>query len=150
MTVDVVVTVVVSVMSVAAVGAYSSLAGPTVIVDIGVFAVGLVLFAAALWLGAQRSRQAEMDIAGWFFLSRVAPRQVQRTLLGALAVQVVVGIGAALASHGAAVTAGDKASKLAFGTLVPIFGLAVCGLWGARYGAFPPRRADPPVVRKRT
>jgi hypothetical protein len=148
-TIDIAVTVVVSVMSIAAVAAYDTLATPTVIVDIAVFAVGLVLFAGALLRGAQRSREAEMDIAGWFFLSRVAPQQVQRTLLGALAVQVVVGIGAALASHGAAVSAGDHASKLAFGTLVPIFGLALCGLWGARYGAFPPRRPEVAPTRKR-
>lgn len=144
------VTVVVSVISLAAVAAYRSLATATVILDIVVFVVGLVLFAAALLQGAQRSREAEMDVAGWFFLSRIAPPQVQRTMLGSLAVQVVVGIGAALASHGAAVSAGDHASKLAFGTLVPIFGLAMCGLWGARYGAFPPRRAETKTTRKRT
>jgi hypothetical protein len=144
------VTIVVAVISIAAVAAYTSLATPTVILDIVVFVAGLVIFVAALVAGAQRSRDAEMDVAGWFFLSRIAPPQVQRTMLGSLAVQVVVGIGAALASHGAAVSAGDHASKLAFGTLVPIFGLAMCGLWGARYGAFPPRRPETKTTRKRT
>ncbi len=152
--VDLGVTAVFAVLSLVAIGAYDTLATPVAIFDIAIFVVGLVAFAAALWLGASRSRDAEMDVAGWFFLSRIAPRDVQRRLMGALAIQVVIGIGAALASHGAAISAHDHASKLAFGTLVPIFGLALSGVWGARYGAFPPRRtpapqAPPPRSRKR-
>jgi hypothetical protein len=30
-------------------------------------------------------------------------------------------------------------SSLAFGVLVPVSGLGLMGLWGARYGTFPPR-----------
>ena len=67
-------------------------------------------------------------------------------MLGCLAIQVVVGLGAAIATMGEATDAGDQATKLAFGVLVPIFGLALNGLWSARYGAFPPRN-DPTPVR---
>jgi hypothetical protein len=33
-------------------------------------------------------------------------------------------------------------TPLAFGLLVPMFGLACCGLWGAYHGTFP-ARSDP-------
>ena len=125
-----------------------TLAFAAAVVDLVVFGVGVVAFCATLWLGAQRSREAEMDIAAWFFLARVAPSQVRRPMLGCLAIQVVVGLGAAIATMGEATDAGDQATKLAFGVLVPIFGLALNGLWTARYGAFPPRN-DPTPVRAR-
>jgi hypothetical protein len=35
-------------------------------------------------------------------------------------------------------------SPLAFGILVPVFGLGLCGLWGARYGTFEPRPVPEP------
>jgi hypothetical protein len=51
-------------------------------------------------------------------------------LLGALAVETVV----------AFATAGARPfSALAFGILVPMFGLGLSGRWGARYGHFDPR-----------
>jgi hypothetical protein len=145
---DIVVTVVVVVVSILGIADYDGLAFAAAVVDLAVFAVGVVVFCAALWLGAQRSREAEMDVAAWFFLARVAPPQVRRPMLGCLAIQVVVGLGAAFATMGEAVDAGDQATKLAFGVLVPIFGLALNGLWSARYGAFPPR-TDPTPTRPR-
>jgi len=33
-------------------------------------------------------------------------------------------------------------TPMAFGFLVPVYGLGLCGLWGARYGTFAPR-AEP-------
>jgi hypothetical protein len=139
--------VVVSALGIADYGGLSFLAAS---VDLAVFAVGFVVFCAALWVGAQRSREAEMDVAAWFFLSRVAPPQVRRPMLGALAVQAVVGIGAAIVTMGEAHSAGDQATKLAFGVLVPIFGLALNGMWSARHGAFPPRvEVTTPVRRQR-
>jgi hypothetical protein len=137
--VDLAVTAIVVVASALGIADYRGLAFTAASVDLAVFAVGFVVFCAALWAGAQRSREAEMDIAAWFFLSRVAPPQVRRPMLGALAVQAVVGLGAAIATTGEARSAGDQATKLAFGVLVPIFGLALNGLWSARHGAFPPR-----------
>lgn len=99
--------------------------------DVIVFVVGCVLFVVALYLGAQRSRESEMTMAGWWFLTGSAPRPVQWALLGSTVAQVVVAIAGA---------AFRPFSALAFGTLVPMFGLAICGIWGAQHGMFPPRR----------
>ena len=106
-------------------------------VSLVIAAIGTLLFGAALWDGAQRSRESTMGIGGWFFLAGSAPRSAQIRLLGPLLVQVVVGIGTAWATFD---TAAPTPTPLAFGTLVPVFGLAVCGVWGARYGYFPPRK----------
>lgn len=141
---DLVVTLVMVVVSLLGVVDYGRFAFAAASVDLAIFAIGVALFAAALWLGAQRSREAEMDVAAWFLLSRVAPVQVRRALLGALGSQIVVALGAAFATMEEATAAGDQATKLAFGTLVPIFGLAVNGVWTARHGAFPPRLPDLP------
>lgn len=99
--------------------------------DVALFVAGCVLFLLALYEGAQRSREADLTMAGWWFLSGSAPRPVRVTLLGAVAVQTVA------AFTGAAIRI---ESALAFGILVPTLGLALCGLWGARYGMFPPRK----------
>lgn len=101
-----------------------------IVVDLALFAAGCVVFLAALYAGAQRSREADMTMAGWWFLSGSAPSSVRTTLLGALAAQTVVAFtGAALRPF----------TALAFGILVPTFGVALCGLWGARHGHFPAR-----------
>jgi hypothetical protein len=92
------------------------------------FGIGCVLFVVAIVLGALRSRDAQMGIGGWFFLVGSAPKIVQRHLLGSLAVEVTVAV----------VTAAARPfSTLAFGILVPTYGLALCGIWGARHGDFP-------------
>lgn len=104
------------------------------IVALGLFTVGAVLFTAALWWGAQRSRTAEMGIGGWFLLLGTAPPSVRWQLLGSVGVQIVIGI---------ATAAARPFSSLAFGTLVWVAGLAVCGCWGARYGDFPERIGEP-------
>ena len=132
-------TIVMVVVSLLGVIDYDRFAYAAAVVDLVLFGLGVVSFCVALWLGAQRSRRSVMGIGGWFFLSGTAPAAARRPLLGALAVQVVVGIAAGIATLGAATSAGDQATKLAFGTLVPVLGLAVCGWWGARYGLFPDR-----------
>lgn len=103
------------------------------VVDLVLFGGGLVAFPVALVLGARRSRIAEMTMSGWWFLSGSAPTGVRRTLLGSLAVQCIVGLGTA---------AWRPYSALAFGTLVPTLGIALCGLWAARFGYFPPPVGD--------
>jgi hypothetical protein len=101
-------------------------------VDVGLFVVGCVAFLMALYAGAIRSREAEMTMSGWWFLSGTAPGRARAILLGGLAVQVVVALAAASIRF---------QSLLAFGILVPTLGVALCGLWGARHGYFPPRRS---------
>lgn len=118
---------------------YDRFAFGAAIVCVALFAVGLVCFVVALWEGAQRSRRSTLSIGGWFFLAGSAPRSVQVPLLSALVVQIVVGLAGGIATVGVATAAGDQATRLAFGVLVPTFGLAICGLWAARHGHFPPR-----------
>jgi hypothetical protein len=95
------------------------------------FAAGIVIFAVAYARAVQRSRTDELDLPGLFFLVHSAPAAVQRSMMGALVAQLVVGIGAA---------ALRPFTPLAFGTLVPVFGLAMAALWSATHGSFPPRR----------
>ena len=89
--------------------------------------------AAFLWAYAVaigRSRYDDLTMAGVFFLAdRVAPARVTRSFRVLLAVQVVVAV---------ATAAVRPFTALAFGVLVPVFGLGLMALWGARHGAFRP------------
>jgi hypothetical protein len=100
-------------------------------VAVVLFFAGCALFALDLVLIANRSRESLMGIGGLFFLAGSAPRSIQWHLLGSFGVQVAVSIVAA---------AVRPFTPLAFGTLVPTLGLALCGLWAVRHGVFDPRR----------
>jgi hypothetical protein len=104
-------------------------------VSLLLFTAGTATFLWALVVAAGRSREREMTVAGLFLLQGSAPRDVRRRLLGALAAEVVVGLSVAIAR---------PFTSLAFGLLVPVYGLALAGLWGARHGTFPPRRPASP------
>jgi hypothetical protein len=82
-------------------------------------------------VAAGRSRSDDITLWNLILLEDIAPRRVRVRLLGALAVQVVV----------AAATCWITAA-LAFGWLVPVWGLAHCEFWGARYGVFRPRPTE--------
>ena len=100
------------------------------VVSVFLFAVGVAVFVWAYGLAVMRSRDEEIAVANLFFLAGSAPARVQWQLLGSTAVQAVV----------AAVTAAVRPfSSLAAGVLVPVYGLALSGLWAARSGTFPPR-----------
>lgn len=103
-------------------------------VALGLFAAGIGIFFWAYAIAVGRSRTDAIGIGGLFFLAGedTAPKPVKRVLLGLLAVQTVVGL---------ATAAARPFTTLAFGVLVPLFGLALAGLWGARHGRFGPRRA---------
>jgi hypothetical protein len=103
-------------------------------VAVALFAGGCAVFLWAFVLVASRSRTDRMEQAQiWFLTGTPTPREVRRSLLTALAVQVVVGLA----------TAGARPyTSLAAGVLVPMWGLGLCGLWSARHGTFPPRPAD--------
>lgn len=99
-------------------------------VDIALFVAGTAVFLAALLRMARHSREAELTLPGVFFLQGSAPADVRRLLLASLATEVVV----------AFVTAGLRPyTGVAFGILVPIYGLALTGLWGATRGRFAAR-----------
>jgi len=107
---------------------------PAAVVDGLLFAAGCGLFLAAYGRGVRRSRRDLIGIGGLYFLAGdVAPPAVRRTLLGALAVQVVTGIAAAAA---------QPYTIVATGVLAPVFGLGLCGYWASRHGRFDPR--EPP------
>jgi hypothetical protein len=104
----------------------------SVVVALVLFAIGCVVFLMAYAEALQRSRYDAIGIGGLYFLSGTAPAAVRKSFRIALAVQVVV----------AFVTASIRIySSLAFGLLVPMLGLGLMGLWGARYGTFGPREA---------
>jgi hypothetical protein len=107
-----------------------------VLVDLGLLLVGSGLYFWGWAVAAGRSRDNEISMWNLILLEDVAPRPVRVRLLGALAVQVIV----------AAATCWITAA-LAFGWLVPVFGLAHCEFWGARYGTFLPRKTG--GMRKR-
>jgi hypothetical protein len=105
-------------------------ARPAAVVDGILFAVGVGAFLWAYGIAVGRSRTDAVGIGGLYFLSGSAPKVVRTRFLVALAVQVVVAVVSASIRPYTAV---------AFGILVPMFGLGLMGLWGARYGTFPPR-----------
>jgi hypothetical protein len=108
------------------------LAAPSAVLDLVLFSAGFVAFCWSLLRAADRSRTEELSVAGlWFLSGGSAPRRVQWALLVPLAVQVVVGV---------ATAAVRPFTLLAFGILVPLYGLALCGVWAAAHGSFPPRR----------
>lgn len=110
-----------------------------------VVVVSLVLFAAgvalSLWAYARAlelSRVRNVGVANLFLLTgATAPKPVKRWLSAALAVQVVAAI--AGASVGMAGLEKSQLNPLAFGVLVPMFGIGMNGAWAAMYGSYGPR-----------
>lgn len=101
------------------------------------FGVGVVAFLVAFFTAVNRSRYEMIGVGGLYFLAGCAPGSVRSHLLGALAVQVVVAfVAASLAPF----------TAVAFSILVPMLGLGLSGLWGARHGVFPAREPDPSAV----
>jgi hypothetical protein len=94
------------------------------------FFVGCFVFLWAYAVAVSRSRTDLIGIGGLYFLAGSAPKVVRFRLRLSFAVEIVVAI----------VSASIRPfTPLAFGFLVPVFGLGLCGLWGARYGTFEPR-----------
>ena len=108
-------------------------------------AVSMVLFAigagTSLWayVGAlERSRTAEIGVGGLYLLTgTTAPRDIRRLMTSLLAVQVVLALTGAVV--GVSGLSGTEVNVLAFGVLVPMFGIGMNGLWAVRHGAFGPR-----------
>ena len=100
------------------------------VVDVLLFVAGFAAFVAAYARAVNRSRADSIAVTSLYVLAGSAPPEVRRSLLGALVVQVVVALATAMAR---------PYTILAAGTLVPLYGLGLCGLWAARHGTFPPR-----------
>jgi hypothetical protein len=102
------------------------------------FTVGCVLFLWGYAVAVQRSRTNEIGVTALYLLTDgVAPKPVKARLLGLLTIQVVAALTTA---------ALRPFTTVAFGILVPMFGLGVNGLWAARHGRFAERAR--PMVRE--
>ena len=102
------------------------------------FAIGM---ATTLWAYAralERSRTEEVGVANLYLLTGpTAPKPVRRVMTWALAIQVV----AAIVGAWIGVVGLDKGelNALAFGVLVPMFGIGMNGVWAALHGSYGPR-----------
>ena len=106
---------------------------PAVVVAVGLFGAGSVAMFWAFLIAVQRSRTDLIGMGGLYFGAGSAPRSIRVTLLSSLAVEVVVAL----------VTASIRVfTSLAFGILVPVWGLGLAGLWFARHGRFAPRETE--------
>ncbi|MEK7292506.1 MAG: hypothetical protein AAB088_03565 [Actinomycetota bacterium] len=107
-----------------------------VAVAVVLFVVGVAAFIWGYFTALQRSRYDNISIAALFFLlGGVANRRVRTIMNGCLVVQGSCGLVTALARTS---TDGRSGSTLAFGVLVPLFGMGLNGLWSSRYGTFSP------------
>jgi hypothetical protein len=122
-------TVAFAVVSLVGVTGGSGAAAFVIVFDVILFALGVLAFVRTLLVAAERSRTEELSVAGIWFLAG-APTPIRVWLLGALAAQIVIGLAAGMA----------QPEPGAFGVLVPVYGLGLCGLWSVRSGTFPPRR----------
>jgi hypothetical protein len=123
----------------AAVTAVDSTELVALVIDLALFLLGCAAFLSAYVRAIARSRTEEIAVAGLYLLmGGTGSGAIRRSLLGGLAVEVVVAL---------ATAATRPYSPLAFGVLVPVYGLGLTGLWAARHGRFPARQ--PPVRGRR-
>lgn len=109
-----------------------------VVVSLALFAAGIATSLWAYTTALERSRSEEVGVANLFLLSGgTAPAAVKRAMSAALAVQVVAALLGA--SVGVAGLQHNELNALAFGVLVPMFGIGMNGAWAARYGSYGPR-----------
>jgi hypothetical protein len=108
-----------------------SLDGPAIVTALVLFFVSLGIWTWAFVLAVARSTQGDdIVVANLFGTIGDAPRAVRWHLFGSLGVCLLITIGTAAADP--------------FGVLVPMLPLGFVGLWAARHGTFPPRRAPTP------
>jgi hypothetical protein len=93
-------------------------------------ALGFVVwFVAFVRAAARTARGDDIVVASWVFLQGSAPKAVQRQLLGAAALSVVVTLATMRGSP--------------FVWLANLLPLGWCALWGAFHGTFPARPERP-------
>ena len=109
----------------------------SVVLPLVLFAASIPISLYALARAAVRTARGgeRITVSGLFFLRGSAPAPVRRLLLGSLVAAVVVTMATASAEP--------------YGVLVPVYPLALCGLWAAAHGTFPliPEPAPPPRVK---
>ena len=103
---------------------------PAVAVALGLFFASLVVWGWAFVVAAVRTtRGDDVQVMSLFLLEGRVPSRVRFLLYGSLVVCLAITIASAAANP--------------FGVLVPMWPLGLVGLWGARYGVYPPRKASP-------
>ena len=105
---------------------------PTAVASIVLFFIGCIVFLWAYGVAVARSRTDLIGIGGLYFLADSAPKVVRFRLRISFGLEVA----AAIVSSSI-----RPFTPMAFGFLVPVFGLGLMGLWGARHGTFAPRAA---------
>lgn len=129
--VDAAATAVFTVLAFAAVAIDGAWVGVLVALSAVLFIAGSLACLWAFAVAVQRSRSVEIaPIQLYFLTGGCAPAAVRNRFLTLLGVQVVVGLIAASIR---------PFTGVAFGILVPMFGLGASGLWAARNGVFPDR-----------
>jgi hypothetical protein len=114
------------------------------ITALALFAIGVFAFLWSYYNAVQRSRRDEISVTGLFLLTGPpTPVPVRRTMLGALAVQVIVAAATTFARLEG--PDGKQGSSLALGFLVPMLGFGLNGLWAAYHADFPRRRTEQPT-----
>ena len=107
-------------------------------VSMVLFAIGVVTTLLAYTRALERSRVEEVGVANLYLLTGdTAPKPVRRTMSLALTVQIV----AAVTGAWIGVVGLDEGqlNALAFGVLVPMFGVGMNGMWAAGNGSYGPR-----------
>jgi len=107
-------------------------------VSMALFAIGVATTLWAYTRALDRSRVEEVGVANLYLLTgNTAPKPVRRTMSLSLTVQIV----AALAGAWIGVVGLDEGqlNALAFGVLVPMFGVGMNGVWAALHGSYGPR-----------
>lgn len=100
----------------------------SMIVSLVFFALGCVAFCWAFAVMAKRSRTEKVSVAGAFMLAEGAGRGHRFIFLSELGVQTAAALIAASVR---------LYTPAAFGILVPVFGLGMMSLWGAKHARFP-------------
>lgn len=109
-----------------------------VVLSLVLFAAGIATSLWAYTTALERSRSEEVGVANLFLLTGdTAPKPVKAAMSWALAAQVVAALVGA--SVGVAGLQENQLNALAFGVLVPMFGIGMNGAWAARYGSYGPR-----------
>jgi len=113
-----------------------AMSGPAIAVSLGLFAISLAVWGWAFAIAlARTTRGDDVGVGSMFLVQGPAPRRARLHLFGSLAVSLLIT---------AATVTGEP-----FGVLVPMLPLGLAGLWGARYGTFPPRRVPGTAERRR-
>jgi hypothetical protein len=103
---------------------------PAVAVALGLFFASLVVWGWAFVVAVVRTtRGDDVQVMSLFLLEGRVPSRVRFLLYGSFVVCLAITIASAAANP--------------FGVLVPMWPLGLVGLWGARYGVYPPRKAAP-------